>query len=136
MYAILLRFWPQIAIAACAASIGLWIGHSIGSAGVESEHAERMAERAECVEQQRDVAQRAAEAYSAELEAARARAVAAEEANKSAMARVARKKRTIELQTARLSDASHVPADCITDDVRMRINAAIGAANSARGADR
>lgn len=137
MYALLLRFWPQIAIAACSAAVGIWLGFGIGRSGLESERTQRMEDRAACLEQQRDIAQRTAAAYSAELEAAAQRAVAAEEANRSAQARIAQSKRVVIQQTERIrDDAKPIPADCISDDLRVRINAAIRAANAASSPDR
>lgn len=128
MLSLLLRFGPSAAAAALLVASGFWIGHQ----GVYKERAITAEHDRQCLDDQRAVAVAAAEAYSKELEAASARAMAAEAASRASADQLNQARRSAAAKITEVRRAQPFPVACITDDLRLRVNAAVAAINSGR----
>lgn len=126
MYLALLKYLPTILAAALAVLGGWWMGHQ----GVHKERAVTAEHDRQCLADQRDVAQRAADAYSAELAAAADRALAAEAASREAIDRLENARRIVAPTIREVRYAQPVPVACVPDDLRLRVNAAVRAINA------
>lgn len=106
-----------LAIPVVAYFWGLKAGRAERDAAVSTAHAE-------CLADQRDLAIRTADAYGAELEAQRKRAISARSAERNAQVRLSAAAQTIAAQVRVIKDArDRVGSACFTDDLRMRIDA-------------
>lgn len=126
MFPISIPVAGYLGVAVVAFGAGTWIGHQ--DVYKERQHTAEVS--AQCLEDQRDVAQRAADAYSAELAAATDRAVAAEAASRAAADRLRKARSEAVTKIVEVRRADPIPVACITDDLRVRINAAVAAINA------